>query len=131
MTSICVIRSRESLTRMRDAYPQRSYPPEGELEQILYEAAKTEAEFSSKGDFDERLQRAIGLTVLRSHAQARPPSLPRSGIHLMGLNLGHTQYLASETTLKPSAPLLLSLHSQCAGNPIAFQEWDIPFWSLW
>lgn len=111
MTSICVMRSRESLARMRDAYPQRSYPPEGELEQILYEAAKTEAEFSCEGDFDERLQRAIGLTVLRSHAQARPPSLPRSGIHLMGLNLGHTQYLVSETTLTPSALQVICLHS--------------------
>ncbi|KAK9916573.1 hypothetical protein WJX75_004348 [Coccomyxa subellipsoidea] len=77
---------RESLARMRDAYPQRSYPPEGELEQILYEAAKTEAEFSCEADFDERLQRAIGLTVLRSHAQAATPLSPTSAHRSMTNN---------------------------------------------
>ncbi len=54
---------------MKEAFPGRSYAPEAELEHSLYCAAGSEADYSRAEDFDERLQRAIGLARRRSHTQ--------------------------------------------------------------
>lgn len=57
---------------MRAAFRNRFYPPVHDLEQVLYINALSEEDYTCKGDFDDRLQRAIGLAARqRRHAQAR------------------------------------------------------------
>ncbi|BDA41188.1 hypothetical protein COCOBI_01-8430 [Coccomyxa sp. Obi] len=62
-------RIEESVARMKAAYPNRFYPRVLDLEQVLYTTALSEDDYSCEADFDDRLQRAIGLARQRRHAQ--------------------------------------------------------------
>lgn len=76
--------SEESVTRMKAAYPNRFYPPVLDLEQVLYTTALSEEDYSCEADFDDRVQRAIGLARQRRHAQARFPTVVRRFLEVTG-----------------------------------------------
>ncbi len=85
---------------MRAAYTNRFYPPVLDLERVLYTTALSEEDYSCEADFDDRLQRAIGLARQKRHAEARfhlsSAEVPRgcSSDHIYGLlETGHALLL--------------------------------------